>query len=315
MRSEEWGTVLDLLEGAFGLRQVFELYMSYDPALGPEDTWVAMHDGQPVSCVQIFTKQVRIRGETLLMGGIGSVGTHPDHRSQGLASELLRRADEDMRGRGMALALLFSDRVSFYGRLGWVSIPQGKLALHRKENAAAAAPSGVEIRPYHADDRPQVEDLYERHTRTFETSTVRNQSYWDGQLRYAGNPDEDFRVAARGGRLVAYARKVALEWGTYAMEYARDPGASEELAVLLTALAPDEGALLVPWAGDTQLERALEPYAKRLDHFHDPGSMWRVLDRARLERLLDSPTGDGDRALLERLVGGPGVLYWYSDRF
>jgi predicted N-acetyltransferase YhbS len=315
MRSEEWEAVLDLLEAAFGLREVFDLYMRYDPALRPEDTLVATQDGQPVSCVQIFTKRVRIRGETLSIGGIGSVGTHPDHRSEGLASELLRRADENMRGRGMALALLFTGRLNFYERLGWVSIPQEKLVLHKRETAAASAPSGVEIRPYHADDRPQVENLYERHTRTFETSTVRNQSYWDGQLRYAGNPEEDFRVAARGGRIVAYARKVVLEWATFAMEYARDPGASEELAVLLTALAPNDGALLVPWAGDSQLERALQPHARRLDHFQDPEFMWRVLDRPRLERLPGSSPADGDRALLEPLVGGPQALYWASDRF
>jgi predicted N-acetyltransferase YhbS len=315
MRSEERETILDLLEAAFGLRQVFDLYMRYDPALSPEDMLIATRDGQPASCVQIFTKRVRIRGETILMGGIGSVGTHPDHRSQGLASELMRRADQEMQRKGMVFSLLFTGRLSFYERLGWISIPQGKLALHVARDATTVAPPGAEIRPYREADRAQVEHLYEQHTRSLETSTVRDRAYWDGQLRYAGDPDEDFYVAERGGWIVAYARKVVLEWASIAMEYAREPGAAAELAALLVTLAPREGALLVPWAADTELERALEPQSRRLDHFPDPEFMWRVLDRERLARLSNSDPSSEDRALLEPLVAGPRALYWPSDRF
>ena len=315
MRGGERGAVLDLLETAFALREVFELYMRHDPALRPEDMLLALHDRRPVSCVQIFTKQVRLRGESLSLGGIGSVATDPGHRGRGLASELLRRADDEMRARGMALALLFSDRFSFYGRLGWLSVAQARLALHAQPGGSGSLSAGARIRPFQETDRPAVERLYERHAQPLETSTLRDRTYWEGQLRYAGNPDEEFQVIERDRHLVAYARKIVLYGVHTAMEYACEPDATPDLAVLLATFAPSEGALVIPWTGNSALEEALQARARRLDRYDDGGSMWRVLDRARLARLAGVPSSTDDRALLEGLVGGPRALYWPSDRF
>jgi predicted N-acetyltransferase YhbS len=315
MQSGEEGAVLDLLETAFGLREVFETYLRCDRTLRPEDTLLALHDGRPVSCVQIFTKQVRLRGESVPLGGIGSVGTDPAHRGQGVASQLLRRAEDEMRTRGMALALLFSDRLSFYGRLGWVSVAQTKLALHALPVFSDPPSGGARIRPFQNDDRLRVEELYERRAEALETSTIRDRTYWDDQLRYAGNPDEEFRVVERDGQGVAYARKIVLYGIHTAMEYACEPEATDDLAALLVTLAPSEGPLIVPWAGDAQLEEALRARARRVDRYSDPGSLWRVLDGPRLARLAGVPTTTGDRAVLEALVGGPRAVYWPSDRF
>jgi predicted N-acetyltransferase YhbS len=315
MRDGEEGAVLDLLESAFRLRGVFELYLRHDPALRPEDTLLALHDGHPVSCVQIFTKRVRLRGECLLLGGIGSVGTDPAHRARGVASELLQRAEDEMRARGMALALLFSDRFGFYGRLGWVSVAQTKLALHAHSHASEPLSGGARIRPYREEDQPRVEQLYERHSEAVETSTVRDRAYWEGQLRYAGSPDEEFQVVERNGHLVAYARKIVLYGAHTAMEYACEPEARDDLAVLLVTCAPSEGALIVPSVGDSHLEEALRSRARRLDRYDDPGSMWRVLDGVQLARLAGFPPPADDEAVLGALVGGPRALYWPSDRF
>ena len=312
MRNDEWECVLDLLEAAFGERSVFDRYMKHDPDLGPDDTLLALERDRPVSCVQIFTKRVRLLDDVVTVGGIGSVGTHPDHRARGLASALLRRAIDEMQRRGMTLSLLFTGRHAFYGRLGWVGVPQTRLAFRAR---AGTERNGAGLRPFDPADLPALEQIYELYARTLATATVRDRAYWEGQLRYAGAPDEELRVAEREGRLVAYARRVEVEGVPVVMEYGREADAASELADLLGTLAPEGSALILPFGGDRDLRDALAGRALRLDPFADPSLMWRVLDRGRLAKLADLSPQAGDGPLLQALVGGDRALYWPSDRF
>ena len=58
----------------------------------------------------------------MLVGGIGGVMTHPEHRRQGYAGHAVRRALELIRARdGVAFGLLVceSELAGYYGRLGW----------------------------------------------------------------------------------------------------------------------------------------------------------------------------------------------------
>jgi predicted N-acetyltransferase YhbS len=314
LREDEREPVLDLLESAFGLRQLFAAYMDHDTSYRRDDFHVASLGGQLVSCVQIFSKRIRLRGRVVGLGGIGSVATHPQHRGRGLASTLLRRAIEDMRGREMVISLLFSDRRSFYGRLGWLPIAQPRLAIHAPA-VDAAPPLSVHMRPVRPEDLPAVYALYDDYASRLEAATVRDEVYWRGQLRYAGAPSECFRVAERDGAVVAYARSVVLSGVTLAMEYARRADAADALAALLVALAPGSGALVAPRAPDPELDRALARRAARTDPLEDPSTLWRVLDRVTLCELAGLPDTTSDARLLEDLVGQPAALYWPSDRF
>jgi predicted N-acetyltransferase YhbS len=312
MRPEEEPAVLGLLETAFGLRAVFESYCRHDPAYRAEDFLLALDGDRPVSCVQIFAKRVRLRGTDVSLGGIGSVATAPSHRGRGLATELLERAIAEMCRRGMEISLLFSTIVDLYGPLGWLSVPQKRVSFHRN-----TAPTGAgRERSYRAGDREGVERLYVAYSESLETSTVRDGTYWDGQLRYAGNPDEEFRVAERDGSVVAYARRVRLYGQDVVMEYAREPEATEELAGILAGLAASDRPLVLSWADDAELFGALRRYADRLDPFDDPSLMWRVLDRPRLAALLGAVEPDAsDETILCALLSPPHTLYWLSDRF
>ncbi len=311
MRAGEWEAVLDCLDAAFEEREVFERFHENDPDLRDEDTLVAFHGEQPVACVQVFTKRIRLRGETVGLGGIGSVGTHPDHRHRRLASKLLRLAIDEMSERGMALSLLFTGRLTFYEPLGWISVPGAQLAFHAGNDAGSRIPA----RPFEASDLEQMEPLYERYSSGFEASTQRDGRYWTGQLAYAGNPDENIRVAERDGRIVAYARGVQVMGISLLQEYARTDDAAGDLADLIVELAPEEGPLILPWGEDVELRAELEPRARRLDAISDSSSMWRVLDRPLLAKLAELPSDTADSSLLQALVGPPGTLYWPSDRF
>jgi predicted N-acetyltransferase YhbS len=311
MRPEEEPAVLDLLETAFGLRALFESYCTHDPAYRADDFLLALDGDRPVSCVQIFTKRIRLRGREVPLGGIGSVATAPSHRGHGLATALLERAIAEMRRRGMEISLLFSTIVDLYGPLGWLRVPHPRLSLHRGKEPTGAACG----RSYRAGDRGAVERLYAAYSGSLETSTVRDGTYWDGQLRYAGNPDEEFRVAERDGSVLAYARRVRLYGQDVVMEYAREPEAAEELAAILAGLAAADRPLILSGSDDAELLEALRPYADRLDPFVDSSLMWRVLDRPRLAALAGSDPETSDEALLRTLVDGPHTLYWLSDRF
>jgi predicted acetyltransferase len=309
MRGGEREGLLDLLEAAFHERDPFIRYMESDPALRDGDTLLALAGTRPVSSVQIFTKRIRLRGETVLLGGIGSVATHPEYERSGIATRLLRRAIDEMKRRGMVLSLLFTGRISFYERLGWIQIPYPAWAIHRDGAGRGAQ------RAFREADLPAVKRLYDQCSSAFEATTVRDAVYWRAQLRYAGGPGEDFRIVERDGALAAYAREIELFGLHQVMEYARSPGAATELAALLVDLAPRDAALIVHRTPDRELEVELGRVAARLDAIELPDRMWRVLDRSRLLELSGLASGSDDADLLRALVGTDRAVYWLSDRF
>lgn len=310
LRRGERDAFLDLAETAFGgQRDMFARYLETDPALSEDDTFVAVEGDTLLSGLQIFTKRIRLRGEEVGLGGIGTVATHPAHERRGLASALLRSAIAEMERRGMALSLLFAARIGFYARLGWSAIPYPVWSIHR--GSAEPAPG----RPLCDADQPAVRRLYDAYCASIDLTSIRDGAYWAGQLAYAGNPDEAFRVAERAGRVVAYARRIEFFKLARAMEYARADGAEGELAGLLLELAPRDGALLAPRAPDPELAAALARAGARVDEVRFPDAMWRVLDRPRLLTLADLGERASDEEILRELVDRESALYWTSDRF
>lgn len=314
MRADDREAVLDLLEHAFSVRELFERYFDFDPGFSYSDLLLAVDAGRPLSCVQIFAKPIRLQGERVLLGGIGSVATRESARGGGLASELLREAIPRMRARGMALSLLFTGRFGFYERLGWqqISLRYFKLA---PVGSQPEAPDGVRLRAFRPDDLPRLATLYDAYTEPLSGPTVRDRRYWDGQLRTAGTPDEDFRVAERAGEILAYARAAAFGGRVRVIEYARGAGGAAALAHLLAAFAPPDRRLPVPLVRDSELGEALRALGFSIAPDEDPSPMWRVLDRPTLARIAGASEDSADSALLETLVGGPLVTYWPSDRF
>ncbi len=314
MRAGDREAVLDLLEHAFALRGLFEGHMDFDPTFSHANILLALESGRPVSCVQIFEKPILLRRERVTLGGIGSVATHTSARGRGLASELLREAISRMRARGMALSLLFASRFGFYERLGWQQISLRLFKIAPPESGADPD-DGTTLRAFRPDDLPRVAELYATYTEPLSGPTVRDASYWAGQLRTAGTPEEDFRVAERDGEIVAYARAASFGGRLRAIEYARGDDGARALAHLLAALAPQGRNFPVPLVRDPELGEALRALGLTISPGEDPSAMWRVLDRTVLARIAGASEGTPDRVLLEALVGGPLVTYWPSDRF
>lgn len=308
LREEERVPFLDLMEAAFDERALFDLYLEHDPLLRFEDTLVACDGDRLVASVQIFTRTIRVRGEALLLGGIGSVATHPDYERRGAATAVLRRAIAEMERRGMALSLLFTMRTSFYERLDWTRIDHPMWVVH-----AGADERGLG-REFTQSDLGDVKALHARFSGARELTCLRDDDYWGAQLHFAGSPEEDFRVVERGGRVCAYARAMEESGIARVTEYGCEADATEDLAGLLVGMAPSGRPLFVPDV-DAEIGAVLRRRASQLDSVAFPDTMWRVLDRPRLRGLAGLGAAASDEEVLRTLVDVPQAVYWPSDRF
>ena len=310
LRSGEEEAFLELMHSAFGPEEHFALYLEFDDLLSAEDTWIICVGERIVAGLQIFTRRVWLGGESVLLGGIGSVATHADYERRGLATRLLSAALREMQSRKMVLSLLFASRTSFYERLGWIQIPYRVWAYSEPFPVNA-----IRHRPMEMNDLPGVMDLYCGYSRRLDGTTERDEVYWRGQLHFAGNPGEDFRVLERDGEIVAYARTIHFEGIQRVMEFARAEDAAVELSQLLAVMAPPDEALYVSDADDPELQAACRESFGHCRQAEFPDQMWRVLDRERLESIAGKPANGSDLTLLETLVGSERSLFWPSDRF
>ncbi len=314
MRAGEREPVLDLLEEAFSERDLFASYMDDFPGFEPGDFLLACDGERPVSSVQIFRIPVRFGDAELQLGGIGSVACLKSHRSQGLASALMRRAAEEMRARDMPIGLLFTGRFTFYEPLGWHQMPRPMLSIRRSDSGAVSS-DAFHIRVFESADLPAVREIYDAYNADHPWTTIRDDAYWRGQLRYAGTPDEDFRVVVSGGAIVAYARGITIEGVPFAMEYGRLTDRADELSAVLLAIAPESARMALHTSHDSGLLDALNRADADPQPADDPSAMWKVLDPRKLRSLIGVEAEVEDEALLQRLVGEPGSIYWLSDRF
>lgn len=69
---------------------------------------------------------------------IGMVYTRPAERGGGLASQLLRAAEQGLRNDGTAFVVLWTAQPGFYGRLGWTSADCGAFGTFESSGGSAA---------------------------------------------------------------------------------------------------------------------------------------------------------------------------------
>lgn len=316
--------VLELLDGwdlpdGWRGRDFFARYMEFDPSFREENFWVAEQSGRLVSCVQIFPRPLRLAEGVVSLGGIGSVFTHPEHRSGGIASAVMARAEDAMRERGMALGLLFTGRLTFYAQFGWVPWPMAN-ALYICESDAHEPNGAVRVEPFESLRHLQaVSELHAAYSAARPGTLVRDADSWEGSLRLAGNPDEDFRVALSADGPVAYARFIALEGHPILAEFGRasDPAGADALATLLVEAFAERGGAYGPSPADRPLESALGARGIRVQPLGDPNAMLRCLDAKALCAAagVDPLLGESDEDRLRRVLPPDRTLFWPTDRF
>jgi hypothetical protein len=300
---------------------------------------VAEEAGRLVSCVQIFPRHLQVAGVPVPTGGVGSVFTRPEVRNTGAAGTLLGCAVDAMRARGMELSLLFAARLAFYSRLGWTSWPCTRTLL-RSPATQASAPADIEVTSFDpVRDLAEVVALHLAYSGSRSGTTVRDAVGWQSSLRLAGNPHEEFLVARRNGRAVAYTRATVLSSFLMLSELGRDAALdprAEALAALVAAtqepragdrLAPPgrsspefRAQLLAPAAHDPELARALAARGFGAIALPDPSAMLRCLaPEALASRLGVAAPVESSREAVEDFLRGvlPPERFttWLADRF
>jgi len=344
LEPDERDALLELLDGwelsdGWRGRDFFRRYLEQDPSFEERNVWLAEEGGRLVSCVQIFPRALRVAGVAVPMGGVGSVFTRPEARNSGTAGTLLRCAVDAMRGRGMELSLLFAARLAFYGRLGWTSWPCTR-ALLRAPKPLPRPAADIALAPFDpARDLGEVSAIHASYSGSRSGTTVRDTAGWQTSLRLAGNPHEEFLVARRQGRAVAYARATVLSSFLMLSELGRDANgdpAAEALAALVAAtveprvddrLAPSgkpsqefRAQLLAPAAHDPELDRILATRGFSALSIPDPSAMLRCLAPAALARRLGVPAPalahpEAVEAFLREVLPPERFTTWLADRF
>jgi predicted N-acetyltransferase YhbS len=317
IRPHERDAVLDLLGEWFNDRAFFARYFEHDPGFSDDLCFVASDNGRIVSTLQVFRKAVRVNGAVVQVGGVGNVFTTNDYRERGLASELLTRAVAAMEEHGFDLSLLFAVRLAFYGHLGWHSHVRHLVFI---DQAATLGDGGAVIEPFTVADLDAVMHIYNSYTASFSGPTVRDDCYWRGQLRYAGNPSEDFLVARAGGAVVAYARGTALYDFYVVMEHGHLPGHEDALAQVICRLhggaASSFPGTITQLAVAPAVQQHLQNRGLSLRTVEDVFWMWRVVSPERLSAKLAMSVSDlAADDIFFRLFPPEQSVYWIADRF
>jgi GNAT superfamily N-acetyltransferase len=317
IQSYERDGVLDLLGNWLNDRAFFARYFDHDPTFRDDLCFVAVDRKRIVSTLQVFRKRVRLFGAVVEVAAVGNVFTASEYRDRGLASQLIELASAAMLDHEFDLSLLFATRIPFYGRLGWQSHVRQLTFI---EAASGNAAADFAVRPFALADLPSVTAIYDEYNVRRDGTTVRDPTYWQGQLHYAGNPDEDFRVCVDGNRVVAYARGTRLYEFYVIMEHGHLPGYEAALTHLLRGLhfgpASALPGTIAQLCCSPAVRSALASQGLCLRDVEDVFWMWRVVSSRRLATKLGIDAAECERAdLFFRLLPPGQSLYWISDRF
>lgn len=112
--------------------------------------WIVLvsQNGEIVSCTGIVKTEAEIEGQTVVIGGVGGIATHPDHRGRGYAELSVNRAIEWMSDQAVEFALLVcrDELVPYYSKRGW-QVFEGTLVVRQFGEPETFTFNNVMVRP------------------------------------------------------------------------------------------------------------------------------------------------------------------------
>ena len=246
IRESELAEMIDLQCQVFRPdgQERYQQYVRTDPSYRYDQSRVVVVNGRIVSTLRVWEREMRIGSIAVPMGGIGGVGTHPEHQGRGYATALMKDTIAYMRTVGYDVGVLFSAiPCAFYRKLGWASVPLAGFRVTRRQTIGLEA---TEWRVGPFDEGRDIEasiTLYDNHNAQQSGSLVRTRSYWEsGPARLRDILPTV--VARRGDRLGGYLNFQVDEKSVNILEVAYDrvhPQALTALVIHLLQVCEREG--------------------------------------------------------------------------
>lgn len=214
----------------------YSQYVRAEPSYRYDQSRVVVVNGHIVSTLRVWEREMRIGSIAVPMGGIGGVGTHPDHRGEGYATELMKDTITYMRRASYDVGVLFSAiPCAFYRKLGWASVPLAGFRIARSR-IAGLEETEWHVEPFNEDrDLEASISLYDRYNSQQSGSIVRTQSYWEsGPARL--RDILPIVVARRGDRFGGYLNFQVGEKSANILEVAYDRTQPPALTALVNHL-------------------------------------------------------------------------------
>jgi predicted N-acetyltransferase YhbS len=346
--------VIELLGRWYNDRgEFFARYNQNDPSFRDALCLVARDGGRLVSTVQIFDRAINLDGQSVPMGGIGSVFTLDEYRHKGVASALMRLSVDTMVREGFEVSLLFAERLTFYNQFGWREVERQFSILTAAASIRADDRDRFVIDSFETErDLAEVVAIHRGYSGRFNVTAVRDDSTWRANLKFAGNQplhpgegsEEYFVVCRDASRIAAYARVTRFHGVSMIMEYGypadgtgvdamlatfkylgesasgvpitvRRIGDHRRAALLHSASKPAEPSVLVTHtAHDPALEKALGDAGCPVAHHTDNNYMWRVLAPDKLARRF-ATAPEAATAHAFDLFADSLSVFWTADRF
>lgn len=313
--------ILDLLTHYDLPRSHFEPLYYEDPGFRPEQSLVAEADGALVAHVRLFPRTLRIGEARLPVLGVGNVVTAREWRERGHLRRFLSRVLHRAEREPYAFALLWTYLPQIYARQGFetmtvpttsVVVPHadgGIEGLGGSEGDGSGGVGGpVSVSVFGESDLPEVEAFADRCAAGLSGTTVRDHTYWRGQLRWLEEDPAGFLVARdSGGGVIGYVRSVRADGQTEVLELGVRPDDAGTARALLAAAGHGTGGALRGFLPRSQRELLADRFA--VEVADTPGPMVRLLNpdalAEALSGLLPVRLADQGRSALDISVEEP----------
>jgi predicted acetyltransferase len=154
------------------------------PTYDPGQRLLVKREGRIAAHLQLSHSRMCFGGLGLGMSRIHWLGTLPEFRSQGYASRLLHRADQEMRGAGAILGCLRTRVPQFFRQFGWAvcgrhSASQAKARdVLARLSAEPGTRSPLSIRLWRHVELPSLMRVYSQNTQAAYGPLERSEPYW-----------------------------------------------------------------------------------------------------------------------------------------
>ena len=253
-----------------------------------ENSFVMVHQGQPVSRVVRLYRDIVVRGHALRIGFVGGVCTHPDHRGNGLASTMVDATLQRFADDGVDFVYISGARPLYY-RTGANYTGGFTVFFFTSDVAESLDTKNLNVRQASSADASILLSLNE----TEETRTVRDLLDYELVLQhgYCCGGRCIFSIVELDSTPVAYVAVRDVDrkgegWSQKVLEFAGD---REAIAAALGIMARENGPNghlgIETRAGDelTDILNAmgLEPRPGRISGTVKIPSFTRTMDRLR----------------------------------